>query len=126
MSREGYESLQVGSAVAGIAESAWIEAEPKEAPDKTMLIGEAYDEYCRRRERGEVADPEAFCQGFPFASSLHHLLVVDQFLDECEEFVEAGGTARWPKPGAYFLGFVLHRELGRGAFARVFLATEPA
>src|SRR5438094_9692520 len=103
MSREGNESLQVGSAVAGIAESAWMEAPPQEALDKTMLIDQAYDEYCRRRERGEAADPDAFCRAFPFPSSLHCLLEADQFLEKCEEFVEAGGTARWPKPGAYFL-----------------------
>ena len=33
---------------------------------------------------------------------------------------------RWPEPAESFMGFSLVRELGRGAFARVFLATEPA
>src|SRR5262249_20634778 len=33
---------------------------------------------------------------------------------------------RWPEPGETFLGFNLIRELGRGGFARVFLATAPA
>jgi serine/threonine protein kinase len=37
-------------------------------------------------------------------------------LEQCEPL--------WPKPGERFGEFVLLRELGRGAFARVFLATE--
>ena len=32
----------------------------------------------------------------------------------------------WPQTGDTFLGFHLEQELGRGGFARVFLATEPA
>src|SRR5438270_12270333 len=33
---------------------------------------------------------------------------------------------RWPASGQEFFGFRLEEELGRGAFARVFMAREPA
>jgi serine/threonine protein kinase/Tfp pilus assembly protein PilF len=33
---------------------------------------------------------------------------------------------KWPEPGDEFVGFRVVGELGRGAFARVYLATEPA
>jgi serine/threonine protein kinase/Tfp pilus assembly protein PilF len=49
----------------------------------------------------------------------HPLLNYSLFLDGPQD--EAG----WPQPGDWFLGFELQQELGRGAFARVFLAKEP-
>jgi tetratricopeptide (TPR) repeat protein len=94
--------------------------------DKKELIDQAYDEYCRLRERGENPDPDAFCRGFPYQKSLRVLLEVDRHFHEHPSLLDKETTADWPAPGDRLLGFVIVRELGRGAFARVYLATEPA
>src|SRR5689334_19208637 len=120
MSQEKYEGSQRGGVLADIARPAWTESTAHGVSEKSMAIDEAYDEYCRRREIGDVPDPDAFCQGFPYQSSLRRLLEADRFLQENPELLERRGPTQWPEPGAYFLGFILHRELGRGAFARVF------
>src|SRR5262249_33104148 len=85
----------------------------------------AYEEYCRRQAAGERLDPDAFCAGFSgLRSSLRRLLVAHEFLEENPELLGDPVACRWPEPGDTFLGFEIRREIGRGAFARVFLATE--
>jgi serine/threonine protein kinase len=88
----------------------------------------AYEEYCRRLEAGEQLDPAAFCARFPAAvqDSLALLIHVHNLLPEELKKAEAETPVSWPSPGDTFLGFVLRRQLGKGAFARVFLATESA
>jgi serine/threonine protein kinase/Flp pilus assembly protein TadD len=100
------------------------EAPGGEAPGGRTLLEEAYSEYCRRQEQGAAPDREQFCAEYPAIErelavmlSLHRQARVDPtFLAE----------PAWPRPGEFFLGFELHRELGRGALSRVFLASEPA
>jgi serine/threonine protein kinase/Flp pilus assembly protein TadD len=86
----------------------------------------AYEEYCRRLEAGERPDADAFCGQFPSAvqRSLRGLLLAHELLVGQVPGRDAG--AAWPEPGDVFLGFRLRRLLGRGAFARVFLAAEAA
>jgi serine/threonine protein kinase/Tfp pilus assembly protein PilF len=60
-----------------------------------------------------------------FKSSLRRLIEADRCFAEQSD-ANADVPVGWPEPGDHFLGFSLKRELGRGAFARVFLATEPA
>jgi tetratricopeptide (TPR) repeat protein len=100
---------------------------PELKAHRSLVIDLLYEEYCRRVERGEEVDPDAFCDEFPsFRKSLRHALEVHQFADErLRRFASPRGP-HWPEAGAVFLGFCLVRELGRGSFARVFLATEPA
>jgi serine/threonine protein kinase/Flp pilus assembly protein TadD len=91
------------------------------------LLDLAYEEYCQRCESGQPVDPEEFCGRFPhFQSSLRRLLGVHHFLEENPELLAGNRQQAWPGAGQEFLGYHLIRELGRGAFARVFLATEPA
>src|SRR5262245_13056106 len=97
------------------------------APDRSAVLNAAYDEYCRRRDGGEALDPDEFCARFPnFRTSLHGLLRAHQFFQENPELVAQLGPAQWPEVGGTFLGFALRHELGRGTFARVFLAAETA
>jgi tetratricopeptide (TPR) repeat protein len=97
------------------------------APDsKAEAIDRAYEEFCRRREAGEDLDPDAFCDGFPtIADSLRKVLNVLCVAEAHADLVCLPEEA-WPRPGDFYLGLRLERELGRGGFARVFLATEPA
>jgi serine/threonine protein kinase len=98
-----------------------------EATGKSTLLDKAYEAYCRRREAGEQLDPDAYCEHFPhLQSSLARLIRAHRFLEDNPELLGEMPATDWPEPGQAFLGFELQQELGRGAFARVFLATEPA
>src|ERR1700687_5371540 len=119
MSHEPYEGSQPVGMRAEPADSAGTGSVSQDATEKSVLIDQAYDEYCRRRHTGEALDPDSFCQGFPYQSSLRRLLEADRFLQENPHLLSPESPARFPEPGAYFLGFILHRELGRGTFARV-------
>ncbi len=91
----------------------------------SLVMDLAYEEFCLRREAGEAVQMSTFCDRFPtVADSLRILLSAH----ECIE--EDGGSLyaqeQWPELNTHFLGFDLIRELGRGTFARVYLATQPA
>jgi serine/threonine protein kinase len=112
--------------LAAASASAWHGSTSFEPVEKKELIDLAYDEYCRLREAGESPDPDEFCHAFPYQSSLRRLLEVDRLVQEHPSLLDKETPKDWPEPGDRFLGFVILRELGRGAFARVFLAKEPA
>ncbi len=86
-----------------------------------------YQEYMERIEAGEQVDPDEFCSRYPsLATSLRSLLKAHSYVHrDCPDLVERFDKLQWPEVGATFLGFRLQRQLGRGTFARVFLATEP-
>src|SRR5581483_1901100 len=94
--------------------------------ERSDLIDRAYEEYRQLRGAGVEVDPDAFCARFPaFQTSLRRLLEVHREVEDNPELIDQIG-ARWPEPGDEFHGFRLLQELGRGAFARVFLARERA
>jgi serine/threonine protein kinase len=94
---------------------------------KSLQLDLAYEEYCLRREAGEAPDIPTFCDRFPsLRASLRRLLDAHRNLEENPEFFAEEAAPVWPEPGTAFLGFRLREELGRGAFARVYLAEEPA
>jgi serine/threonine protein kinase/Tfp pilus assembly protein PilF len=111
----------------------WERGEPVRAEelltgpaDKSLVLDLAYEEYCLRQEAGESPDPDEFCRRFPnYHTSLHRLLEAHQLLAENPQLLSATRAERWPAPGDTFAGFALVGELGRGAFGRVYLATEP-
>lgn len=89
-------------------------------------LDRAYDEFCRLAARGETPDLEAFLARYPaIQSSLARILDVHGHVQENPHFFDEP-PVHWPQPGEDFLGFHLERQLGRGAFSHVFLATEPA
>ncbi|HUT09617.1 MAG TPA: serine/threonine-protein kinase [Thermoguttaceae bacterium] len=94
---------------------------------RSIVLDLACDEYFHRVRRGESLDADEFSRRFPsMQKSLLLLIEVNRLLDEHPDFRESQGGIAWPKPGTRFLGFSLICELGRGTFARVFLASEPA
>lgn len=104
-----------------------LDAHPDWWTSKSVVLDLAYEEFCQRREAGEHVDPDQFCTRFPvYQSSLRRTLEVHQLIDENPAALSRLEAMRWPEPGEEFLGFRLERELGRGAFARVFQATEVA
>lgn len=112
-----------------------VEQYPHLEDDLSAFVDLAYEEFCQRRERGEAVDVTAFCQRFPrIEAQLHLVLAADGFLAEQRSLgvrshsglagVEAKPGVSWPVPGETLGGRLLLRELGRGAFARVYLALE--
>jgi serine/threonine protein kinase len=105
---------------------AFLERHPQLRADKGAVLDLAYDEYCRLVEAGAAPDPDAFCDRFPtFRSSLRRAIQAHDYLEANPALLEEREPIAWPFEGETFLGFRLLRELGRGAFARVFLAAEP-
>ncbi|HYT87141.1 MAG TPA: serine/threonine-protein kinase, partial [Gemmataceae bacterium] len=100
---------------------------PEWAGHKQLLRDLACEEFSQRLAAGEALNAEEFGARFPgCGDSLLEILVTRQFFDENPEFLEDDEGQSWPEAGDMLLGFALIRELGRGAFARVFLAREPA
>jgi hypothetical protein len=98
---------------------------PELLTDKSAVLDLAYEEYCLRAEAGDTPETEAFCARFPaYRSSLRRLVTTHAFLALNSQRIDAAPPVRWPEPGERHGDFTLVRELGRGAFARVYLATE--
>ena len=106
---------------------ALLDGNPQLRADRTAVLDLAFDEYCRLAEAGQAPDPEEYCARFPtFGHSLLQAILAQEYLEANPSLLEEKrDTTPWPVPGETFLGFRLLRELGRGAFARVFLAAEP-
>jgi serine/threonine protein kinase len=104
----------------------WPESGPRRPSDKGAVLDLAYDEYCRLLESGDTPDIDEFCERYPtFQSSLRRVIQAHDYLEANAHLLEDRETIPWPVEGETFLGFRLLRELGRGSFARVFLAAEP-
>jgi serine/threonine protein kinase len=70
---------------------------------------------------------DAFCARFPAVrEALQSILRCHHDLDSIARSELDESAPIWPQAGERFGGFELLRELGRGAFARVFLASERA
>lgn len=95
-------------------------------PDRSEEVDRAYEVYCAAERAGAPPDADEFCARYPaLRSSLGRLLNAHQFLQQNTHLL-GGSTPPWPATGTAFLGFHLERLLGKGAFARVYLAAEPA
>lgn len=93
--------------------------------DRSGLIDQAYSEYRNLCAAGVEVDPDAFCARFPaYQTSLRRLLEVHRELERNPSMLNS--LSRWPIAGEEIRGFLLEEELGRGAFARVYLARQPS
>jgi eukaryotic-like serine/threonine-protein kinase len=99
---------------------------PELAPD--ALVALAYEEFCLREEAGEAPDPAEYEARFSdVAAMLREVLDIHGLIVEgsCSTArVPEPPSARLPEAGQVISGFTLVEELGRGTFARVFLARE--
>lgn len=99
------------------------------AIDGEALVGLIYEEYCLREEAGEGPDPAEYLARYPdVADRLREVLEIHDLVADCPStstypFESTPGQA-FPLPGEIVAGFRLVEELGRGSFARVFLAEE--
>lgn len=104
-----------------------LKKHPELKLQKSFVLGLAYKEYCRRLEAGESINAEDFCGRFPsFQNSLYMVIELNRLLGKDSAFQALCNEPEWPQPGESFLDYSLIAELGRGSFAHVFLASEPA
>src|SRR5262245_8776285 len=90
-------------------------------------VDRVFDEFCQLREAGEAVDPEEFCARYPaYQSSLRRAVHAMLLLDENSHLLAPPTPVQWPKVGDQFLKWVLEEELGKGGFARVYRARQPA
>src|SRR5690242_9451981 len=92
---------------------------------RTLVVDLAYEEYCLREEAGRPPPTESFCRDLPaFRSDVREVIRGHRALVDHPELLDPVAV-RWPEPGEAFEGFRVVRELGRGAFARAYLAIDP-
>lgn len=93
------------------------------ALEKDHVLAAALSEYCRLKEDGAVPPIDEFCRRYPtYHKSIQRLIDVEETLGKLDDFDDT----EWPEVGSSFMGFDILHELGVGAFARVYLASEPA
>jgi serine/threonine protein kinase len=92
------------------------------------LVALAYEEFCLREEAGERPDPAEYEARFPrCADRLRRVLEIHDLIGStCSTPIHVPGApgVPFPEAGQTIAGFHLVEELGRGSFARVFLARE--
>jgi serine/threonine protein kinase/predicted Zn-dependent protease len=94
------------------------------------LVALIYEEFCLREEDDEAPDRADYLTRFPeLAEPLRRVLEIHDLVGSASATTAslAGADARavvFPEAGQTIAGFYLVEELGRGAFARVFLAQE--
>jgi eukaryotic-like serine/threonine-protein kinase len=96
------------------------------------IVALIYEEFCLREEDQQGPSPDEFVARFPqVAEPLVRVLEIHKLVGSASASVSvADGTMGAPVQGVYpevgetIGGFVLAEELGRGSFARVFLARE--
>src|SRR5262245_8568266 len=98
---------------------------PELLGQRSLVVDLAYEEYCLREEAGDTPETEEFCRGLPaFASQVREVIRGHRaFADHPEIFSRP--AIEWPHPGDCFEGLTVVLELGKGAFARAYLARDP-
>jgi len=90
---------------------------------KDQVLAAALSEYCRLKDAGMVPQVDEFCRRFAtYHKSVQRMINVEETLDRMDDV----GDVKWPEVGFSFMSFDILHELGKGAFARVYLAAEPA
>lgn len=102
---------------------AYLEDFPELCDASGRVVSLVYEEYCLRKERGEVLDVESFCDRYaPWKDSLKAQLGYHRILSQA-----AGLTPPrppFPKKGEWFEEFELLAQIGKGGYSRVFLAAD--
>jgi serine/threonine protein kinase/tetratricopeptide (TPR) repeat protein len=96
---------------------------PDTDPDVASLL---FEDYCQRRKRGQEPDPAEYGSRFPEHQAAFASLSNQQSLLQSLGVAPRGGGTllALPTDGDELFGFLLIAELGRGSFARVFLAEQ--
>lgn len=100
-----------------------VKSHPELLGHRSLVVDLAYEEFCLREEAGAPPDADGFAAGFPaFRSDIREVIRGHLwFADHPGLFAE---PPEWPRPGETVEGCRILGEVGRGAFARVFVATD--
>ncbi len=105
------------------ASADWAVGSP--SAQKSDRAYDAYLSFHRMKEAGLAPSLEEFCARYPsLKTDLFDLLKLDAKLENNPHLVDDRLDVAWPIAGDLFCCFRLLRELGRGGFARVFLAVD--
>jgi eukaryotic-like serine/threonine-protein kinase len=101
-----------------------IRQHPELLLHRSLAIDLVYEEYCLLEEVGQPPDLEQFCQKLPaFGSYIREVILGHRVLANHPELF-AKADIDWPDAGEEFAGLAIVRELGRGTFARAYLALD--
>jgi tetratricopeptide (TPR) repeat protein len=103
---------------------AWaaLQCHPELRDDEQAVLELVYEEYSLREDAGHPPDSQTFCARFgPHEAAVRTMIGAHKYLSRRTHRLQAPD---WPVSGQELGDFTLLRELGRGAFARVFLAVE--
>ncbi|MDR3634074.1 MAG: serine/threonine protein kinase, partial [Isosphaeraceae bacterium] len=97
--------------------------------DDETLVALVYEEFCLREEEQGEPDPAEYLARYPsLAPRLRRVFDIHGLVGSCPTTLSYHGAnavaVPFPEAGQTIAGFHLVAELGRGAFARVFLARE--
>ncbi len=98
--------------------------------DEPGRVALAYEEFCLREDHGCPEPVRTFLDRYPdLAFGLKRVLEIHDLVGSMPASIDlndvgASSTVPFPKAGQSIGGFQLVEELGRGSFARVFLARE--
>ena len=96
--------------------------DPAADPDVASVL---FEDYLQRQRKDGSASFESYSQRFPeHADSLAGLIRQHDLMHSLGADASAEQGMRLPELGEELFGFHLRGELGRGAFARVFLAEQ--
>jgi hypothetical protein len=105
--------------------AAVLREHPELLAHKSLVVDLAYEEYCLRDEAGQPPETEAFVRELPaYRSEMREVIRGHLALANHPELFDRVDI-RWPDPGEAVEGLTVVRELGRGAFARAYLAVDP-
>ncbi len=98
--------------------------------DDETLVALVYEEFCLREDEQEAPDPAEFLARYPSVEDrLRRVLDIHDLVGSAPTTLSlnphsSNAFPAFPEAGQTIAGFHLVEELGRGAFARVFLARE--
>ncbi|WP_435007681.1 protein kinase domain-containing protein [Tundrisphaera lichenicola] len=96
--------------------------------DAETMVALCYEEFCRREEDGAAPFPAEYDERFPeLADRLRRVFDIHELVGNAAStdlHVPGPEAVPFPEVGQTIAGFFLVEELGRGSFARVFLAKE--
>lgn len=100
-----------------------------EAAARSQLIADAVNEFLLQARLDKSLSIEAFCNRFEgmssaLRSSIYRQIEIERYVDS-SEWDRAAAYDIWPMPGETLGRFNVEREIGRGAFARVYLCRQP-
>ena len=104
-----------------------IAERPEALQTPSLLVELVYEDYCQRRDEGESVDPSHYFKRFPsIREPLKKLLVIDDLVERGTLDLpwQPATEPSFPKEGAELFGCRLDALIGRGAFSRVFRATQ--